>query len=143
MEIKSMRDFESPCARGNATVKRREDNRERCVGLGVRKKYRREKEGEGGQHNTQEEEEEEKEEGDEERQWQGQEEEDENPYVFHKHHFTSRVTTQHGRVAFLPKFTQRSKLLRGLEKYRLDILIANPQTFITPTHLDADVVFLR
>ncbi|KAH9729774.1 Globulin-1 S allele [Citrus sinensis] len=110
---KHLRQCQRECDRQEEGGQQRALCRFRC-----QEKYRREKEGEGGQHNTQEEEEEE--EGDEE---------------------SSRVTSQHGRVAFLPKFTQRSKLLRGLEKYRLGILIANPQTFVTPTHLDADAVF--
>nr|B4X640.2 RecName: Full=Vicilin Pis v 3.0101; AltName: Full=7S globulin; AltName: Full=7S seed storage protein; AltName: Full=7S vicilin-like protein Pis v 3; AltName: Full=Vicilin Pis v 3; AltName: Allergen=Pis v 3.0101; Flags: Precursor [Pistacia vera] len=80
--------------------------------------------------------EEEEEEGDEE-----QEEEDENPYVFEDEHFTTRVKTEQGKVVVLPKFTKRSKLLRGLEKYRLAFLVANPQAFVVPNHMDADSIF--
>lgn len=100
--------------------------------LRCQEKYRREKEGER-EHNKHK-----KESREEEEQ---QQEEEENPYVFEQHHFISRVKSEHGQIVVLPKFTQRSKLLRGLENYRLGIIVANPQTFLTPSHLDADGVF--
>lgn len=97
-------------------------------------KYKKERK----EHNKkdEEEEEEEEEEGDE-----GQEQEDDNPYVFEDEDFTTRVKTEQGKDVVLPKFTKRSKLLRGLEKYRLAILVANPQAFVVPNHMDADSIF--
>lgn len=71
---------------------------------------------------------------------QGQQQE-ENPYVFEEQHFTTKIQTQHGRVRALPKFTERSKLLKGIENYRLSILEAEPNTFILPNHWDAETVF--
>lgn len=60
--------------------------------------------------------------------------------MFEDKHFSSRVKTEHGRVDVLQKFTKKSKLLSGLENYRVAILEVNPQTFIAPTHFDADIV---
>ncbi|KAK4848676.1 hypothetical protein QYF36_015984 [Acer negundo] len=84
---------------------------------------------------------------DQEQEWEGgqeeeeEEEEDENPYVFESHHFLSKVKTEHGRILSIPKFDRRSKLLRGLRRYRVAILHVNPETVFTPTHLDATSVF--
>ncbi|XP_009786980.1 vicilin Cor a 11.0101-like [Nicotiana tabacum] len=77
--------------------------------------------------------------GEEEEQQYG-EQERENPYVFEDQHFITGIKTQHGRIRVLPKFTERSKLLKGIENYRVAILEANPQTFIVPNHWDADAV---
>ncbi|CAN4093697.1 unnamed protein product [Withania somnifera] len=63
-----------------------------------------------------------------------------NPYVFEDQHFITAIKTQHGRVRVLPKFTERSKLLKGIENYRLAFLEANPQTFVVPNHWNADAV---
>ncbi|KAJ8547543.1 hypothetical protein K7X08_011129 [Anisodus acutangulus] len=63
-----------------------------------------------------------------------------NIYVFEDQHFITGIKTQHGRVRVLPKFTERSKLLKGIENYRFAILEANPQTFVVPNHWDADAV---
>ncbi|XP_062143371.1 vicilin Cor a 11.0101-like [Alnus glutinosa] len=65
---------------------------------------------------------------------------EENPYVFEDKHFEDRVRTEEGRVQVLEKFTKRSKLLRGIENYRVAILEANPHTFIAPAHFDAELV---
>ncbi|KAK2648382.1 hypothetical protein Ddye_015871 [Dipteronia dyeriana] len=70
---------------------------------------------------------------------QGQEE-DENPYVFESHHFLSKVKTDHGRILSIPKFDRRSKLLRGIRRYRVAILQLNPETVFTPTHFDASCI---
>lgn len=67
-------------------------------------------------------------------------EREENPYVFEEKHFEDRVRTEEGRVQVLEKFTKRSKLLRGIENYRVAILEANPHTFIAPAHFDAELV---
>ncbi|KAI7747799.1 hypothetical protein M8C21_010822 [Ambrosia artemisiifolia] len=63
-----------------------------------------------------------------------------NPYVFEDHHFTARLETEHGNVRVLQKFTDRSELFNGIEKYRAAFLEAEPQTFIVPNHWDADVL---
>ncbi|KAL7126632.1 hypothetical protein ABFS83_14G201200 [Erythranthe nasuta] len=63
-----------------------------------------------------------------------------NPYVFEERHFFTGMETQHGRLRILPKFTDRSKLLKGIENYRVAILEAEPQTFIVPNHWDADTL---
>lgn len=70
----------------------------------------------------------------------GGEREEENPYVFEDEDFETRVRTDEGRIQVLEKFTKRSKLLRGIENFRVAILEANPQTFISPAHFDAELV---
>lgn len=63
------------------------------------------------------------------------------PYVFDEKHFETQVETEEGRFRLLKKFNERSKLLRGIEKYRLGFFEANPLTFLSPAHFDSDVVF--
>lgn len=70
----------------------------------------------------------------------GGEHEEENPYLFEDEDFETRVSTDEGRVQILEKFTKRSKLLRGIENFRVAILEANPHTFISPAHFDAELV---
>ncbi|EEF37595.1 vicilin Cor a 11.0101 [Ricinus communis] len=70
------------------------------------------------------------------------EEAEENPYVFDTDQFTEKVRTEHGSISVLPRFTKKSKLLRGIENYRVGILKANPQTFVAPSHWDADAVLV-
>jgi len=73
-----------------------------------------------------------------EEEWEGQK--GQNPYVFEDRHFVTGMQTKQGRVRILQKFTDRSKLLRGIENYRIAILEAEPQTFVVPNHWDADAV---
>ncbi|KAA8550838.1 hypothetical protein F0562_002522 [Nyssa sinensis] len=79
--------------------------------------------------------------GERERERAEEQQEGRNPYVFEDQHFTTRAGAQHGRLRVLQKFTERSKLLRGIENYRLAILEADPQTFILPHHCDAEGLF--
>ncbi|KAK9281489.1 hypothetical protein L1049_004392 [Liquidambar formosana] len=51
------------------------------------------------------------------------------------------MKSQEGRVRVLQNFRERSKLLRGIENYRVEILEANPGTFILPKHCDAEALF--
>lgn len=70
----------------------------------------------------------------------GREDEDKDyPFVFRDQNFAS-FRTDRGEVKILEKFDQRSRLLRGLKNYRVICLEANPQTFVVPTHYDADIV---
>lgn len=67
----------------------------------------------------------------------------ENPYVFEDRHFFTGFKTQHGTLRILQKFTERSKLLRGIENFRVAVIEAKPHTFLVPNHWDADgVVFV-
>ncbi|KAL3829810.1 hypothetical protein ACJIZ3_018612 [Penstemon smallii] len=68
-------------------------------------------------------------------------EQGQSPYVFEDKHFITGMQTPHGRIRFLEKFTDRSKLLRGIENYRISTLEADPQTFTVPSHWDSDAVF--
>ncbi|XVE77813.1 hypothetical protein DITRI_Ditri13aG0092600 [Diplodiscus trichospermus] len=78
----------------------------------------------------------------EERKEKEKEQEQHNPYVFEEEHFSTEVKTEQGRVDLLTKFTDKSKLLRGIEDYRVAILVANPNAFVVPNHFDADAVFV-
>ncbi|KAF5937395.1 hypothetical protein HYC85_024901 [Camellia sinensis] len=80
-------------------------------------------------------------EGSEEESERQEQQQSSKPYVLEDHHFTIETETQRGRVRLLPKFTERSKLLRGIENYRLAILETEPQTFVVPNHWDADGIF--
>lgn len=73
---------------------------------------------------------------------QEQQPQQENPYVFEEKHFETYVKTEEGRILVLPKFTDRSQFLQGIENYRLGFLEANPRAFLSPAHFDADCVFL-
>ncbi|KAL5792886.1 hypothetical protein ACOSP7_001480 [Xanthoceras sorbifolium] len=99
------------------------------------KKYENDEQGSEHNHHRREKEE------DQGRQEEEEEEEAENPYVFEDDYFLSKVKTTHGSIYAIPKFSSLSKLLRGIRKYRLGSLEVNTQTFLTPTHLDADGVF--
>ncbi|KAG8653902.1 hypothetical protein MANES_05G079000v8, partial [Manihot esculenta] len=69
-------------------------------------------------------------------------EEDENPYVFNVEDFTPMFKNEHGAIYSLQKFSERSKLLSGIENFRVAAAKANPLTFLTPTHFDAEVVLV-
>lgn len=69
-------------------------------------------------------------------------EEDENPYVFNVEDFTPMFKNEHGAIYSLQKFSERSKLLSGIENFRIAAAKANPLTFLTPTHFDAEVVLV-
>ncbi|KAE8703717.1 hypothetical protein F3Y22_tig00110465pilonHSYRG00005 [Hibiscus syriacus] len=71
-----------------------------------------------------------------------EEEEKHNPYVFEDRHFSTPIKTGKGRVDLLTKFTHNSDLLRGIENYRLALLVANPKAFLIPNHFDANAIFV-
>ncbi|XVF72380.1 hypothetical protein PTKIN_Ptkin12aG0117100 [Pterospermum kingtungense] len=72
-----------------------------------------------------------------------EEDEDEhNPYVFDDEHLSTQVKTRQGRIDLITKFTDKSKLLRGIENFRVALLVANPNSFVVPNHFDADAVFV-
>ncbi|XP_073005577.1 vicilin Cor a 11.0101-like [Typha latifolia] len=68
-------------------------------------------------------------------------EEKHNPYYFGEERYEHWTRTQHGHFKVLERFSKRSKLLAGIENYRLAILKAEPNTFIMPSHWDVDEVF--
>lgn len=137
---KQLRECQKQCERQQQKGRSRERCQQSCVEKYGRKgedqprKKREEEEEEGGRKWVSERYEEEEE---EEREREGREESD-NPYVFEPDHFKTKVETEHGRISVLPKFTKRSKLLRGIENFRLGLLEAEPNTFIVPSHWDAD-----
>ncbi|GLT36355.1 hypothetical protein SLA2020_107390 [Shorea laevis] len=71
-----------------------------------------------------------------------EEEEDSNPYVFENEHFDVEMKSEGGSIFLLPKFTDRSNLLRGVENYRLGVLVVYPNAFVAPNHLDADALLV-
>ncbi|PPS07745.1 hypothetical protein GOBAR_AA12905 [Gossypium barbadense] len=50
--------------------------------------------------------------------------------------------TGKGRVDLLTKFTHNSDILRGIENYRLALLVASPKSFVVPNHFDANAIFV-
>lgn len=110
----------------------REQCEQRCEEY-IREKKHREREEEGYSRRSRESREEEEE--------SGERIEQNNPYLFEAEHFDTSVRTEEGRVHILKKFTERSKLLKGIENYRVGFLEANPHAFVAPVHFDADVIF--
>lgn len=72
---------------------------------------------------------------------EGQGEGGENPYLFDRESFSTPLKSEDGYLKVLQRFSEKSKLLRGLENYRLAILKANPNTFVLPNHWDAESIF--
>ncbi|KAI4372651.1 hypothetical protein MLD38_010854 [Melastoma candidum] len=79
--------------------------------------------------------------------WGEEEEEEEfrregggRPYVFHRHDFKTKIETESGRAGLLPRFGKQSKLLRGIDGFRLGFLEVDPQAFVVPQHSDSDGV---
>lgn len=71
---------------------------------------------------------------------QQQQQQDHNPYLFEDEDFETEIETEQGRVQVLQKFTDKSNLLRGIENFRIGVLVTQPHSFIAPHHLDADSV---
>ncbi|MQL78119.1 hypothetical protein Taro_010526 [Colocasia esculenta] len=68
------------------------------------------------------------------------EQEERNPYYFGEESFAHTARTEHGRFKVLQKFSRRSELLRGIERYRLAVLEAEPSAFALPSHWDAEEI---
>ncbi|RRT52425.1 hypothetical protein B296_00028027 [Ensete ventricosum] len=64
-----------------------------------------------------------------------------NPYYFGERSYEHWSRSEHGRFKVLERFSRRSELLIGIENYRLAIMEAEPETFIMPSHWDAEEVF--
>ncbi|XP_038982035.1 vicilin Car i 2.0101-like [Phoenix dactylifera] len=62
------------------------------------------------------------------------------PFFFDEESFLHQVRTEHGHVRVLRNFLERSKLLLGVANYRVAILEANPNTFVLPSHWDAEAL---
>nr|KYP43321.1 Sucrose-binding protein [Cajanus cajan] len=65
---------------------------------------------------------------------------EENPYVFEESSFDTKVETESGRIRLLQKFTKKSKLLQGIDNFRLAIIEAKARAFMSPLHFDSEVV---
>ncbi|KAJ1294290.1 hypothetical protein BS78_01G134800 [Paspalum vaginatum] len=62
------------------------------------------------------------------------------PYVFDRRSFRRVVRSEQGSLRALRPFQETSKLLRGIRKYRVAVLEANPRSFIVPSHTDAHCI---
>ncbi|XP_048140828.1 vicilin Cor a 11.0101-like isoform X2 [Rhodamnia argentea] len=146
---KKLKECQQQCERREQKGRSREQCQQRCV-----EAYGRKEEDQPGKRRGKEEEEEkekrgrkwvseryeeEEEEEEEEQEREGREESD-NPYVFETEHFKTQFETEHGRDLVLPEFGKRSKFLRGVENFRLGLLETDPQTFVVPSHRDADAL---
>ncbi|KNA10303.1 hypothetical protein SOVF_145560 [Spinacia oleracea] len=63
-----------------------------------------------------------------------------NPYYFNSKSFESRYSTREGHMKVLQRFSEKSNLLLGIDRFRIGIYEANPNTFMLPHHWDADSV---
>uniref|UniRef100_A0A803MT26 Cupin type-1 domain-containing protein n=1 Tax=Chenopodium quinoa TaxID=63459 RepID=A0A803MT26_CHEQI len=66
--------------------------------------------------------------------------ESDNPYYFDSKSFESRYATGEGHMKVLQRFSEKSDLLLGIDKFRVGFYEANPNTFMLPHHWDADSV---
>ncbi|XP_060179383.1 vicilin Cor a 11.0101-like [Lycium barbarum] len=73
---------------------------------------------------------------------QREREEENNPYLFESQRFRSRFRARHGDFRVLEKFSERSELLRGIEKFRVAVLEFEPQSFMLPHHCDDEAIFV-
>ncbi|KAL2486924.1 cupin family protein [Abeliophyllum distichum] len=72
----------------------------------------------------------------------GKQEQTNNPNFFDSQRFDSKYRTEEGHIKALERFSKRSRILQGIENYRLAILEANPSTFVVPNHCDAESVLI-
>jgi hypothetical protein len=71
---------------------------------------------------------------------QEREREEKNPYVFGRERLRYEIRNERGYVKVLDKLHEKSKFLLGIANYSISLLVANPRTFVTPVHFDADCV---
>ncbi|PHT85887.1 hypothetical protein T459_07993 [Capsicum annuum] len=71
-----------------------------------------------------------------------QKREENNPYLFESQRFRSPFRTGQGHLRIVEKFTQRSELFRGIEKYRVAVLEFEPQSFMVPNHCDGETIYV-
>ncbi|KAJ4769696.1 Conglutin beta 1 [Rhynchospora pubera] len=60
--------------------------------------------------------------------------------VFGRERLRYEIRSDRGYMKVLDKFHEKSKLLIGIANYSISLLVANPRTFVTPLHFDADCV---
>nr|XP_010911186.2 63 kDa globulin-like protein [Elaeis guineensis] len=51
-----------------------------------------------------------------------------------------QVRTEHGQIRVFRNFFEKSKLLLGVANYRVAIIETNPNTFVLPSHFDAEAL---
>ncbi|KAG1368674.1 putative Vicilin-like antimicrobial peptides 2-1 [Cocos nucifera] len=62
------------------------------------------------------------------------------PYFFDKESFVHRLRTEHGNIRVFRNFFEKSELLLGVANYRVAIIETNPNTFVLPSHFDAEAL---
>ncbi|XVE65974.1 hypothetical protein DITRI_Ditri08aG0044000 [Diplodiscus trichospermus] len=77
-----------------------------------------------------------------------EEEEDEeeqqrnNPYYFpYRRSFQTRFREEEGRFKVLQRFAEKSRLLEGIDNFRLAMFEANPNTLVLPHHSDTEAIY--
>ncbi|PHU21852.1 hypothetical protein BC332_06959 [Capsicum chinense] len=71
-----------------------------------------------------------------------QKREENNPYLFESHRWMTGYRSSHGHLRILEKFTQRSELFRGIEKFRVAVAEFEPQSFMMPHHTDGEAIYI-
>ncbi|XP_027368019.1 sucrose-binding protein-like, partial [Abrus precatorius] len=71
-----------------------------------------------------------------------EEEEEEIPYVFEEEDFDT-IHAAEGTIDVLKKFTRKSKLLQGIENFRLSFIKTRSHAFVTPRHFDSEIVLVN
>lgn len=71
-----------------------------------------------------------------------QKREENNPYLFESHRWMTGYRSSHGHLRVLEKFTQRSELFRGIEKFRVAVAEFEPQSFMMPHHTDGEAIYI-
>lgn len=125
------------CMRSCEDYHRMKKERERQIEEEIRRRKEREMEGKGGDGDGDRLQEESEEEEEEE---QKEEREEGYPFFFGDDQFESRYETEDGRFWVLQKFSERCKLFRGIENFRLAIFEANQHTFAPPCHFDSELI---
>jgi hypothetical protein len=65
---------------------------------------------------------------------------DRRSYVFDRCSFCRVVRSEQGSLRVLQPFDEVSRLLRGIQDYRVAVLEANPRSFVVPSHTDAHCI---
>ncbi|KAE8663503.1 Vicilin GC72-A [Hibiscus syriacus] len=77
----------------------------------------------------------------EEEEWE-EERQSHNPYYFPRRKYAhARYQEDNGIFWVLQKFSQKHKLLKGIDEYRFALIEANPNTFVLPHHCDAEKIY--
>ncbi|KAI4345670.1 hypothetical protein L6164_012770 [Bauhinia variegata] len=82
------------------------------------------------------------EEGEQQQGEQQEQQQQQHPYHFPSHRFQTYYRTELGHIRALPRFDKFTRLLRGLENYRIIEFQSRPQTFFVPHHSNAHYLYI-